>query len=50
MILIEVTGMLTHGQSVEEGDRIAQLIIERIQTPEVCEVTVSFTSIHELGA
>jgi hypothetical protein len=26
---------------VEEGDRIAQLIIERIYTPEVQEVTVS---------
>ena len=26
---------------VEEGDRIAQLIIERIHTPEVQEVTVS---------
>jgi dUTPase len=26
---------------VEEGDRVAQLIIEKIQTPEVMEVEVS---------
>ena len=27
--------------AVQEGDRIAQLIIEKIQTPDVVEVTVS---------
>lgn len=27
--------------AVEEGDRIAQLIIERIYTPEILEVEVS---------
>jgi hypothetical protein len=35
---------------VEEGDRIAQLIIERIQTPEVLEVSVSIMHIYVLGA
>lgn len=30
--------------AVEEGDRIAQLIIERIYTPDVLEVDVSVLS------
>ena len=35
--------MLTRLQSylVQEGDRVAQLIIEKIETPEVLEVDVS---------
>lgn len=32
--------MLLIGNVVEEGDRMAQLIIERIYTPEVMEVEV----------
>lgn len=31
------------GYSVNEGDRIAQLILEKIETPPVLEVQVSFT-------
>lgn len=34
--------MLRFFLTVEEGDRVAQLIIERIYTPEVIEVQVSF--------
>lgn len=30
---------------VTEGDRIAQLIIEKIETPQVLEVTVSLPTI-----
>lgn len=34
--------------SVNEGDRIAQLIIERIYTPEISVVDVSLFSLHAL--
>jgi dUTP pyrophosphatase len=32
---------------VSEGDRIAQLIIEVIRTPEVVEVEVSLSDVHQ---
>ena len=36
--------LLTDLFTVEEGDRVAQLIIEQIQTPEVMEVDVRLSS------
>lgn len=33
-------GPLTRFLSVDAGDRIAQLIVERIYTPDICEVDV----------
>lgn len=36
--------MLTIICAVQEGDRIAQLILEQIRTPEIVEVEVSYIS------
>jgi dUTP pyrophosphatase len=38
---------LTYSYAVNEGDRVAQLIIEQIQTPEVIEVNVSLAHCND---
>ena len=35
---------------VEEGDRVAQLIVEKIYTPEVIEVQVNFGHLRRVGS
>lgn len=44
--------LFNHGESdyqVKEGDRVAQLVIERIYTPEVVEVEELETSVRGAG-
>jgi len=41
---VPTTSLFTRFLSVGEGDRIAQLIIERIYTPEISEVEVGYLS------
>jgi dUTP pyrophosphatase len=41
--------LLTGVTKVEEGDRIAQIIFEKICTPEVQEVDVSTSHLYSVG-
>lgn len=46
--LSSLLGWLLIGCLVEEGDRVAQLILERIVTPEITEVDVRSLSLSSL--